>query len=114
MNDDLETLSPFSQAVVHLIRSIPVGCVATYGDIAAAAGSPRAARQVVRLLHSASDKYQLPWHRLINRAGQIALTEPAAFERQRHCLEAEGVEVNDSGRIDLGRYRWIPGPPPEF
>lgn len=105
---DLSQLTPFSQAVVGLVRAIPPGCVATYGDIAAAAGSPRAARQAVRLLHSLSDKYQLPWHRVINKAGQIALTDPSAFERQLQLLHAEGVTVTEAGRVDLDCCRWLP------
>lgn len=104
----IETLAPFSQAVVSLIAMIPPGAVATYGDIAAAAGSPRAARQVVRLLHSLSAKYDLPWHRVINKAGKIALTDPVAAELQGQRLRDEGVEVSQAGRVNLGRYRWLP------
>ena len=47
----------------------------TYGQVAAAAGSPRGARQVVRVLHSMSEKYGLPWHRIINVQGEISLTD---------------------------------------
>lgn len=106
--EELAHLAPFSQAVVRLIRAIPAGSVATYGDIASAAGSPRAARQVVRLLHSASERYQLPWHRVVNKAGQIALTDADAFERQKQRLREEGVEMTEAGRIELNRYRWLP------
>ncbi|WP_439135838.1 MGMT family protein [Pseudomaricurvus sp.] len=106
--DELSELAPFSQAVVRLIRAIPEGTVSTYGDIATAAGSPRAARQVVRLLHTLSAKYQLPWHRVINKAGKIALTDEPAFELQKQKLMAEGVEVTEAGRVDLGQYRWLP------
>jgi methylated-DNA-protein-cysteine methyltransferase-like protein len=108
IDGELATLMPFSQAVVRLIRAIPAGSVATYGDIAAAAGSPRGARQVARLLHSASDKYQLPWHRVLNQTGQIALTDTQAFARQQQLLRDEGVEMTDAGRVDLPRYRWLP------
>ena len=107
-DDELAGLAPVSRAVVRLIRAIPAGSVATYGDIASAAGSPRAARQVVRLLHSLSDKYQLPWHRVVNKAGQIALADDSGFQRQLQCLRDEGVEVTEAGHIDLGRYRWLP------
>lgn len=106
--DQLTLLAPFSQAVVRLVHAIPRGSVATYGDLASAAGSPRAARQVVRLLHSLSAKYQLPWHRVINKAGQIALTDAGTFERQLQLLREEGVEVTEAGRLDLDRYRWPP------
>ncbi|WP_369413129.1 MGMT family protein [Pseudomaricurvus albidus] len=106
--EELPGLAPFSQAVVRLIRAIPEGSVATYGDIATAAGSPRAARQVVRLLHTLSSKYRLPWHRVINKAGKIALTDPQAFELQKQKLIKEGVEVTEAGCVDLGQYRWLP------
>lgn len=106
--DELAGLAPFSQAVVRLIRAIPEGSVATYGDIATAAGSPRAARQVVRLLHALSTKYTLPWHRVINKAGKIVLTDDQAFELQKQKLIAEGVEVTEAGRVALDQYRWLP------
>src|SRR5690554_4425340 len=66
-----QTLTPFSRTLVQLIGAIPAGAVTTYGDLATAAGRPRAARQVARLLHSVSDRYQLPWHRVVNRTGCI-------------------------------------------
>lgn len=68
-------MTPFTRKVILIIQSIPEGSVMTYGGIARAAGSPRAARQVVRILHSMSRKYKLPWHRVINAKGMISLTE---------------------------------------
>lgn len=68
-------MTPFTERVIHIIQSIPEGKVMTYGGVARAAGSPRGARQVVRILHSMSKKYKLPWHRVINAKGMIALTE---------------------------------------
>lgn len=106
--DEMSGLAPFSQVVVRLIRAIPEGSVTTYGDIATAAGSPRAARQVVRLLHTLSSKYGLPWHRVINKAGKIALSDTQAFELQKQKLIEEGIEVTEAGRVDLGQYRWLP------
>ena len=107
-SESLDHLAPFSRKLVQLIRQIPPGCVATYGDLAAAAGSPRAARQVVRLLHSSSQTYQLPWQRVINKAGRIGFSDPDNLQRQRCLLEREGVEVTGDGQVDLARYRWLP------
>ncbi|MBT2723640.1 MGMT family protein [Bacillus sp. ISL-46] len=104
-------MTPFTENVVEIIRSIPEGKVATYGQIAGLAGSPRAARQVVRALHSMSKKHRLPWHRVINAKGQIALLDDASYNEQRLSLEAEGVEIGLNGVIDLARYQWKPSLP---
>jgi len=63
----------FASRAKELIKQIPKGKVSTYGLIAALAGSPRAARQVVRVLHSSSRKDNLPWHRVVNSKGQITI-----------------------------------------
>ncbi len=92
--------------VIDCIRSIPKGRVATYGGIAAMAGNPRGARQVVRILHSCSAKEGLPWHRVVNREGKIALKEEWDRDEQEQCLLREGIVFDQSGRIDLMRYGW--------
>jgi len=102
------TVSPFTRRVIELIAAIPRGKVATYGGIAAMAGSPRAARQVVRVLHSSSRKEGLPWHRVINREGRISLPDMRGGDEQRELLEAEGVVFSPDGRIDLDRHLWRP------
>ncbi|MEH7352146.1 MGMT family protein [Neobacillus drentensis] len=101
-------MTPFTEAVVEIIRNIPEGKVMTYGQIAGLAGSPRAARQVVRILHSMSRKHRLPWHRVINAKGQIALQEDESYNEQWMSLEAEGVQVGLNGVIDLEKYQWHP------
>ncbi|MGG3560677.1 MGMT family protein [Neobacillus rhizosphaerae] len=101
-------MTPFTENVVTIIRSIPEGKVMTYGQIARLAGSPRAARQVVRILHSMSKKHRLPWHRVVNVKGQIALQEDEAYNEQVLSLEAEGVQVGLGGVIDLEKYQWEP------
>jgi methylated-DNA-protein-cysteine methyltransferase related protein len=101
-------MTPFTENVVEIIRSIPEGKVATYGQVARLAGSPRAARQVVRALHSMSKKHRLPWHRVINAKGQIALQDDESYNEQVLSLEAEGVEIGLNGVIDLERYQWKP------
>jgi methylated-DNA-protein-cysteine methyltransferase-like protein len=92
-------MQPFTEKVIGLIAAIPPGRVASYGDIAAAAESPRAARQVVRILHSMSTKYDLPWWRVVNKAGEISLTDEASAQLQQQKLLAEAVEVDGAGRI---------------
>ncbi|MFN7249805.1 MAG: MGMT family protein [Anaerobacillus sp.] len=101
-------MTPFTEKVIHIIRNIPEGKVMTYGQIAGLAGSSRAARQVVRILHSMSKKHQLPWHRVVNAKGQIALQNDEAYNEQIMNLEIEGIEVDLNGKIDLGKYQWQP------
>ncbi|MBP2170167.1 methylated-DNA-protein-cysteine methyltransferase-like protein [Erwinia toletana] len=97
----------FQQRVWQIIAAIPSGCVTTYGDIARLAGSPRAARQVGGILRRLPEGSKIPWHRVINRKGEISLIGDD-LERQRTALEAEGVEVSNDGKISLPRYRWQP------
>jgi methylated-DNA-protein-cysteine methyltransferase-like protein len=101
-------MTPFTENVVEIIRSIPEGKVMTYGQIASLAGSPRAARQVVRVLHSMSRKHRLPWHRVVNAKGQIALQDDESYNEQWLSLEADGVGIGLNGVIDLGKYQWNP------
>jgi methylated-DNA-protein-cysteine methyltransferase-like protein len=97
-------MQEFTRRVIEAIRAIPPGRVSTYGQIAACAGSPRAARQVVRILHAMSGKYDLPWHRVINSKGEIGLRDPYGRELQISSLEDEGVVVKPGGRIELEEY----------
>lgn len=80
----------------------------TYGQIAKLAGSPRGARQVVRILHSMSKKHQLPWHRVINSKGELGLKEDEYYSIQRLSLESEGVEFSLNGSINLNTYLFHP------
>lgn len=97
----------FQQRVLHILAAIPAGKVTTYGDIAMLAGSPRASRQVGGVLKRLPEGSLLPWHRVINRHGQISLIGDDLF-RQRDALEAEGIEVSDAGKVALEKYRWQP------
>ena len=101
-------VEPFSQRVKEIIKKIPRGKVATYGQIAAFAGSPRAARQVVRLLHSSSRKDKLPWQRVVNSQGKISLKPGYGYEEQKRLLLREGVKFDIYGVIDFGKYLWQP------
>lgn len=101
-------MTPFTEKTIEIIRSIPVGKVMTYGQIAKLAGSPRAARQVVRILHSMSRSYRLPWHRVVNAKGAIAIQDDESYNEQWFSLEAEGVKIDLHGMIDLETYQWHP------
>ena len=96
----------FTETVIALLKKIPKGKVATYGQIAALAGSPRAARQVVRILHSSSKKYNLPWHRVINSQGKISLKPNQGYEIQKALLVKEKVKFSLSEQINLNKYQW--------
>ncbi|BAC15104.1 MGMT family protein [Oceanobacillus iheyensis] len=102
-------MTPFTERVIEIMKDIPYGKVMTYGQIAANAGSKQAARQVVRILHSMSGKYQLPWHRVINAQGKIGIQSEEGFWEQRTRLESEGVKVDNHGKISLECYQWFPG-----
>ena len=99
-------MNPFTERVIQIIKSIPSGKVMTYGQIAKIAGSPRGARQVVRVLHSMSAKYNLPWHRVINAKGEIVIADEESAYSQKAMLEAEGVHFSANGRVDLKKLRY--------
>ncbi|NDL65022.1 MGMT family protein [Acerihabitans arboris] len=103
MNEPIDT---FRQRVFQIVDAIPRGRIATYGDVARLAGSPRAARQVGGILSRLPAGSRLPWHRVVNRLGGISLPGED-FIRQKTALEAEGVEFGPEGKIDLSRYRWV-------
>jgi len=102
-----QTLS-FTRKVKQIIKQIPRGKVATYGQIAAYAGNPRAVRQVVWILNSSSRKDKLPWHRVVNRQGRISLKPNHGYEIQKMLLKKEGVEFDKNDVIDFERYLWTP------
>ncbi len=102
------TLTLFHQCVVDIIKRIPRGKVASYGQIAALAGEPRSARQVVRILHTQSRKHRLPWQRVINKQGRISLPKGSGYEEQKLRLLAEGVKFDRRDVIDLERFGWQP------
>ncbi|MEG6522755.1 MGMT family protein [Desulfotomaculum sp. 1211_IL3151] len=101
-------MTPFTERVIDIIRSIPRGRVMTYGQIAGFAGSPQSARQVVRILHSMSRRHNLPWQRVINAKGKIALQNKESYNEQERILKNEGIEVGLNGTIDLAKYQWHP------
>ena len=102
----------FYQQVYQIVKKIPKGRVATYGQIASLISSPRAARMVGWALHLVDTKpeLKLPWQRVINAQGMISTTclEPPA-DQQAYLLKKEGVVVtfkNGNYWIDLNKYQW--------
>ncbi len=94
------------QRIYDVVRRIPEGRVATYGQVAAEAGLPGHARQVGYALHALDDE-SVPWQRVINAQGRVSpRAEPGWEGFQRHLLESEGVAFSDRGVIDLKRFRW--------
>lgn len=90
------------------VAAIPEGCVASYGQIAEFAGVPRGARIVGRALGRSPRELALPWHRVINAQGQIALPKDSrGYKRQIELLRAESITVVD-GRVDMEQFRWQP------
>jgi methylated-DNA-protein-cysteine methyltransferase-like protein len=98
-------MDDFTRRAVAVIRAVPSGRVVSYGQVAAMAGDPRGARQVVRILTTLSEKERLPWHRVINASGRVSLPGEGG-RQQRARLEAEGVELDEFGAVNLDRYQW--------
>jgi methylated-DNA-protein-cysteine methyltransferase-like protein len=96
------------QAIWRVIAAIPLGRVASYGQIAALAGLPRGARQVARALRHAPAELDLPWYRVLAVNGRIAIPAASSGHRtQIRRLRAEGVVLN-AGRVNMRVYRWAP------
>lgn len=102
-------MSDFKQKVIGYIKKIPKGKVASYGQVAAAAGSPRAARQVGGILRTVDcDKLGVPWWRVVNKQGIISIKGnwTATKELQKALLEQDGVEVGGALIVNMQKYRY--------
>lgn len=95
--------------ILAVVRRIPRGRVATYGQIAELAGLPGHARQVGYALSAAGSHDDVPWQRVVNARGEVSPRAEVGWDEiQRSLLEDEGVAIDARGRIDLGRHRWKP------
>jgi len=93
-------------AILRVIRSIPRGCVASYGEIAERAGLPRRARLVGHVLRESPSEANLPWYRVLRSDGRIAFPRGSrGFREQVRRLAAEGVLVV-AGRVDIALHGW--------
>ena len=99
------------QRIWQVVAAIPVGRVATYGQVAELAGLPGGARQVGSALAGLPARTRLPWQRVVRASGASALPGEAA-KRQLARLRTEGV-VLTAGKVDLKRSRWQPGEAPQ-
>lgn len=100
-------MTPFAAKVIRLIHAVPRGRVATYGQIAKAAGKPHASRAVGWILHACARSYRLPWQRILNSKGAISF-HPGTQEyaTQKYLLRKEGVEFSSEHGLDLKIYQW--------
>jgi methylated-DNA-protein-cysteine methyltransferase related protein len=100
--------SEAAAAICAVIRRIPSGWVATYGQVAAMAGLPRRARLVGQVLQHLGQATDIPWHRVVSAKGEVsyALSRNGGDALQRRLLEEEGIEFDNRNRFDLARFRW--------
>jgi methylated-DNA-protein-cysteine methyltransferase-like protein len=96
----------FKEKVYQLMAQVPYGQVTTYGDIAGLAGHANASRIVGGIAHYGPT--ELPWHRLVNRFGGLALAFPGGREVHQLLLEAEGITCTDFIIDDFKELRWKP------
>jgi O-6-methylguanine DNA methyltransferase len=101
------TADPFSFRVLSVVRRIPPGRVATYGDVAALAGRPRAARAVGNIMRGCG-RQDVPCHRVIAAGGRLGGYGDSEFLK-RSLLAAEGVIVAGTRVRELDRVRWKAG-----
>ena len=98
-----------AEAICAVVRRIPSGWVATYGQVATMAGMPRRARLVGRVLQHIDSKTNVPWHRVVNAKGEVSfsLSRNGGDILQRRVLEKEGIKFDDRNCLDLERNRWL-------
>ncbi len=97
----------FFEKVYEVVKTIPYGKVATYGQIARLCGNPRMSRQVGWALHVNPEPIVVPCHRVVNRFGQLAPSFAFGGESvQRSLLENEGVTFVDENTVDLKKHLW--------
>ena len=93
------------ERIFQVATLIPVGKVATYGQLAFYAGFPQGGRLAGRAMANAPEGRSIPCHRVVNSTGGCA----PGFMEQRSLLEAEGVSFKKDGRVDMKRHLWNPG-----
>ena len=97
--------------IYSVVRRIPRGRIATYGQIARLAGLPGCARQVGYALHALDEESDVPWQRVVNALGRVSLRREVGMDQvQRQLLEAEGLRFDANDRLDLRRQQWRPRP----
>lgn len=114
-SEDSAHLQRLFRAIKKVIRTIPKGRVATYGQVAELAGIPGGARIAAAALKTSQPSDRLPWQRVIGKAGRlrgrIAIHDPVGAAIQRELLTGEGVTVGDTGLVALDVYGWVTASP---
>jgi methylated-DNA-protein-cysteine methyltransferase-like protein len=107
------TLSPSYVRIYAVVRRIPRGKVATYGQVADLAGMHGSARLVGYALYASKEHHGLPWHRVLAAGGRLSLVklDPHSAMTQRIRLEHEGVRFTGRGTVDMAACQWAPGRP---
>ncbi len=101
----LDEIYSFKENIYHLMRYLPDDKITTYGDLAAMAGKPFAARIVGNIAHGGPD--YLPWHRLVNARGYLAVGFPGGQDIQRQLLEQDGIFCDEFYHvINFSNIRW--------
>ncbi len=111
-----EHVARLYRSIYAVVRRIPRGQVATYGQIAELAGLPGGARVAGAAMKTCKPADRLPWQRVIGKAsanrGRIAIHDPVGAAVQRQLLDDEGVHIGETGLIALDRYGWLPSASP--
>lgn len=97
----------FYEKVYNIVKQIPKGKVATYGQIAFLCDSPKASRAVGYALHKNPDPCNIHCYKIVNKQGELASS--FAFggkDKQKELLEKDGVEVSSNYKVDLEKYLW--------
>lgn len=105
-------MSLFKDKVIEIIKLVPYGTVVSYGQVAAMAGVPRAARQVGWILNASEtdQSIHIPWWRVINNAGVISIKGTKYNDKlvQAEMIKSEGIPVSDAFELDIEKYRFRP------
>ena len=97
------------QRIYRVVKKIPPGKVATYGQIARLAGLSGHARQVGYALHNLPSKSDVPWQRVINSRGRISFPpDSVEWNMQKSILQSEGIQFNENHTISLIQFQWKP------
>ena len=111
-SSDAEHVKQLYGRIYAVVRRIPDGHVATYGQIAELAGIPGGARVAGAAMKTSKPTDEVPWQRVIGKAGKtrgrIAIHDPVGAAVQRQLLEDEGVTVGETGLVTLDVYGWLP------
>jgi methylated-DNA-protein-cysteine methyltransferase related protein len=107
-----ESSSSAYQKIYIVVRAIPCGKVATYGQVADLAGFYGKARLVGYALYQVDPASDIPWQRVVNIKGEVSYStaREGADYVQRNLLEQEGIVFSQAGKIDLAEYRWQVSP----